>query len=86
MAIDRIPSGRMIRAARALLGLESRDLAQEVGVDRRTISRLEAETEVPNNPLRVETYVAVRDVLQDRHRIVFVYANKSHGEGVMLKD
>ena len=83
---DKIPTGRMIRAARGLLGMEQRDLAQEVGVDRRTIARLEAETDPSSNPLRIWTYEAVRDVLKDRHGIIFLYPNKAHGEGVTLKN
>ena len=83
---DKIPTGRMIRAARGLLGMEQRDLANEVGVDRRTIARLEAETDPSSNPLRLWTYERVRDVLRDQHGIIFLYPNKSHGEGVTLKN
>jgi DNA-binding XRE family transcriptional regulator len=75
----------MIRAGRALLGLDQRDLANEVGVDRRTISRLEAETEAPTNILAIATYRKIRDILE-RRGIVFVYAAKTHGEGVQLKN
>lgn len=82
---DKIPSGRMIRAARGLLGMEQRDLASEAGVDRRTIARLEAEADPSSNPLRVWTYERVRDVLK-KHGIIFLYPNKSHGEGVTLKN
>lgn len=82
---DKIPTGRMIRAARGLLGMEQRDLASEAGVDRRTIARLEAETEPPSNPLRIWTYEQVRDVLK-RRGIIFLYPTKSHGEGVTLKN
>jgi DNA-binding XRE family transcriptional regulator len=82
---DKIPTGRMIRAARGLLGMEQRDLASEAGVDRRTIARLEAETDPSSNPLRVWTYERVRDVLKKRG-IIFLYPNKSHGEGVTLKN
>jgi hypothetical protein len=38
------------------------------------------------NPLRVWTYEAVRDVLRDRYGTVFLHPNKSHGEGVILKN
>ncbi|MDA9433867.1 hypothetical protein XH88_19130 [Bradyrhizobium sp. CCBAU 51627] len=82
---DKIPSGRMIRAARGLLGMEQRDLASEAGVDRRTIARLEAETDPSSNPLRVWTYEQVRDVLKKRG-IIFLYPTKSHGEGVAMKN
>src|ERR1700693_916761 len=45
VAVDKLPSGRMIRAGRALAGMEQLDLAREIGVDRRTVSRLEADME-----------------------------------------
>lgn len=82
---DKIPSGRMIRAARALVGMEQLDLARAIGVDRRTVSRLEADTEVPVNPLKIATFRKMRDVLEERG-VVFLYGSKSHGEGVALKD
>lgn len=82
---EKLPTGRMIRAARGLLGLEQKDLALEAGVDRRTIARLEAETDPSSNPLRIWTYERVRDVLRDRG-IIFLYPNKAHGEGVTLKN
>lgn len=85
MAGDKIPSGRMIRAARALAGIEQLDLAEQIGVDRRTVSRLEADKDVPVNPLKIATYQKMRDALQ-RRGIVFLYGGKGHGEGVALKD
>jgi len=85
VAIDKLPSGRMIRAGRALVGMEQLDLAREIGVDRRTVSRLESDVEIPVNPLKVATYRKMRDALE-RHGVVFLYGGKSHGEGVALKD
>ncbi|WP_157043688.1 hypothetical protein [Nitrobacter hamburgensis] len=41
---------------------------------------------IADNPLRVWTYEAVRDVLKDRHGIIFLYPNKAHGEDVTLKN
>jgi DNA-binding XRE family transcriptional regulator len=82
---DKIPSGRMIRAARALVGMEQLDLAREIGVDRRTVSRLEADTEVPVNPLKIATFKKMRDTLE-KHGVLFLYAGKTHGEGVALRD
>jgi DNA-binding XRE family transcriptional regulator len=81
VAGGKIPSGRMIRAGRALLGLEQLDLAQEIAVDRRTISRLEADTEIPVNPLKIATYRKMRDALEKRG-VVFLYGGRAHGEGV----
>jgi DNA-binding XRE family transcriptional regulator len=40
----------MIRAGRALVGTEQPDLAREIGVDRRTVSRLEADMEFRSIP------------------------------------
>lgn len=85
MAGDKIPTGRMIRAGRALVGMEQLDLAREIGVDRRTVSRLEADIEIPVNPLKVATYKRMRDALE-RHGVVFLYGGKNHKEGVALKD
>jgi DNA-binding XRE family transcriptional regulator len=85
VAGDKIPSGRMIRAGRALVGMEQLDLAREIGVDRRTVSRLEADTEIPVNPLKIATFRKMRDALQE-HGVVFLYGSKSHGKGVALKD
>ncbi|MBR0821472.1 helix-turn-helix transcriptional regulator [Bradyrhizobium liaoningense] len=85
MAVDKLPTGRMIRAARALLGMEQLDLARTIGVDRRTVSRLEADTEIPVNPLKIATYRKMRDALE-KHGVIFLYRSKAHGEGVTLKD
>lgn len=84
MAGDKIPSGRMIRAARALVGMEQLDLAREIDVDRRTVSRLEADEEIPVNKLKIATYKRMRDALEG-HGVVFLYGGKNHGEGVALK-
>jgi DNA-binding XRE family transcriptional regulator len=85
VAGDKIPTGRMIRAGRALLGMEQLDLAQEIEVDRRTVSRLEADSVIPLNPLKIATYRKMRGALE-RRGIVFLYGGKSHGEGVALRD
>jgi DNA-binding XRE family transcriptional regulator len=85
VAIDKLPSGRMIRAGRALVGMEQLDLAREIDVDRRTVSRLEADEEIPVNPLKIKTYKRMRDALE-RHGVVFLYGGKNHGKGVALKD
>ena len=85
MAVDKLPSGRMIKAGRALVGIEQLDLAREIGVDRRTVWRLEADEKIPVNPLKIGTYKKMRDALE-RHGVVFLHGGKNHGEGVALKD
>jgi DNA-binding XRE family transcriptional regulator len=79
-----IPSARMIRAARGLLGLDQSRLADIVGVARRTIIRIEADETDPTNPRRREVHEAIRDKLEDDFGIRFVYEGKT-GEGVVMK-
>jgi DNA-binding XRE family transcriptional regulator len=82
---ERIPTARMIRAARGLLNLDQVKLAKLVGVTRRTIIRLEADEGLPINPRRIEVVAAIRDTLEKDHGIRFVYADKATGEGVVMK-
>jgi DNA-binding XRE family transcriptional regulator len=82
---ERIPTARMIRAARGLLGLDQAKLANLVGVTRRTIIRLETEEAVPTNPRRIDVIASIRDTLEKDHGIRFVYTDKTSGEGVVMK-
>jgi transcriptional regulator with XRE-family HTH domain len=75
----------MIRAARGLLNLEQAQLGELVGVDRRTIIRLEADEIQPVNPRRTRILAAIRDKLEKDHGIHFVYPDKTTGEGVVMK-
>ena len=84
MSSDDIPSARMIRAARGLLGLDQSQLADLVGVARRTIIRIEADDTEPTNSRRREVHEAIRDRLEEDYGIRFVYAGKT-GEGVVMK-
>ena len=59
MATDKIPSARMIRAARGLLNIDQAELGRLVGVARRTIIRLEADEAEPTNPRRIEVVAAM---------------------------
>jgi DNA-binding XRE family transcriptional regulator len=86
-----IPTGRMIRAARGLLNLDQVQLGELVGVTRRTIMRIEADDPQPSNTRRIKVCAAIRDVLEDgsgsgeRPPIRFIYADKSTGEGVVMR-
>jgi DNA-binding XRE family transcriptional regulator len=82
---EQIPTGRMIRAARGLLNLDQVQLGHLIGVSRRTIIRLEADDPQPANPRRIQICVAIRDALEKSHGIRFVYADKSTGEGVVMR-
>ncbi len=74
----------MIRAARALINLEQIELAATVGVDRRTINRVENEG-ATENPRRQQICARIRDALEKDFDVKFVYANSSTGEGVVMK-
>jgi DNA-binding XRE family transcriptional regulator len=80
-----IPSPRMIRAARGLLGIGQAQLAEFVGVAPRTIIRIEAEEETPTNPRRLHICENIRTVLEKSHGIKFVFSSSSSGEGVVMK-
>lgn len=85
MGIDKLPTARMIRAARGLLNLDQAQLAELVGVTRRTIIRLETDETVPTNQRRIRVVEAIRDKLEHEYGIRFVYGDKSSGEGVVMK-
>jgi DNA-binding XRE family transcriptional regulator len=82
---DRIPTPRMIRAARGLIDMDQTTLAELLGVARRTIIRLEAEDVAPTNPRRIAVIAAIRDLLEKDHGIRFVYSDRNTGEGVVMK-
>jgi transcriptional regulator with XRE-family HTH domain len=85
MPTNQILSARMIRAARGLLGLEQSQLADLVGVARRTIIRIEADETEPTNPRRREIHEAIRNRLEKEFGIRFVFADKTTGEGVVMR-
>ncbi|UFW72882.1 hypothetical protein [Bradyrhizobium sp. WU425] len=75
----------MIRAARGLVDLDQATLGELVSVDRRTIVRLEAETVAPTNPRRIAVIVAIRDLLESKYGVRFIYADRNTGEGVVME-
>jgi DNA-binding XRE family transcriptional regulator len=85
MNSEQIPTGRMIRAARGLLNLDQVQLGNLIGVSRRTIIRLEADDPQPTNPRRIEICVSIRDSLEKDYGVRFIYADKSTGEGVVMR-
>ncbi|MGY8680461.1 hypothetical protein Q2941_22055 [Bradyrhizobium sp. UFLA05-153] len=52
---------------------------------RRTIIRLKTEETIPTNPRRIDVIAAIRDKLERDYGIRFVYADKTTGEGVVMK-
>jgi transcriptional regulator with XRE-family HTH domain len=68
------------RAARGLLGITQRDLAEKSGVSLRTIASFETERRQP----RSEIVAIVRAALE-RGGIVFIDETRTNGVGVMLR-
>lgn len=83
--MEKIPSARMIRAARGLLNLDQSELGELVGVTRRTIIRLEGEELLPTNPRRIAVIAIIRDRLEKDYSVRFIYADNTSGEGVVMK-
>jgi DNA-binding XRE family transcriptional regulator len=81
---DRLPTGAMIRAARGLVGLETTQLAEAVGVTRKTIFAIERDQGQADDPRRTKTLANIRDYLVDGHGVVFLFDEGRLGEGVRL--
>jgi DNA-binding XRE family transcriptional regulator len=78
---------RMIRAARALLGLEQSDLAELAEVSRKTIVNVEAD---PNNSDRLDSrrrdvFDAIQTTFEVFFDVEFVFPDSTTGEGVRLR-
>lgn len=74
---EEVLTATMIRAARALLDMSQSDLAQKVGVTKRTVIRHENDPDVR----RGEVQNRIREVLE-QHNIEFLFPEGSKGEGV----
>ena len=81
---DRLPTGAMFRAARGLVGLETTQLAEAVGVTRKTIFAIERDQGQAHDPRRTKTLLKIRDFLVDGHGVVFLFDEGRLGEGVRL--
>lgn len=74
---EEVLTATMIRAARALLDMSQTDLAEKVGVTKRTVIRHENDPDVR----RGEVQNRIRQVLE-QHDIEFLFPEGSKGEGV----
>src|SRR5215831_14329491 len=71
----------MIRAARALLGLDQAQVAERAGLHQRTISKVEGEAGSPTDPRRKEVLEALKEAFESEG-IEFIFASEMSGEGV----
>ena len=81
---DDIISARMVRAARGLLNIDQTELAELVDVSRRTIIRIEAD-EPTDNDRRTDVLRRIKDALETKYELRFIFPNASTGEGVVMK-
>ena len=75
----------LIKAARALLGLDQQKFAAKVGISRKTIALIEMMEPGPVDPRRRETLEKLRHKMEDDLMVEFVFAGETSGEGVRLR-
>jgi transcriptional regulator with XRE-family HTH domain len=75
----------LIKAARALLDMSQEDLAELVGVSRKTISLIEATKHRPGDPRRIAVILQIEERLAEDKGVEFVFADGRTGEGVRLR-
>jgi transcriptional regulator with XRE-family HTH domain len=74
-------SPAMIRAARALLGLEQSEVAEKAGLTQRTISNAERGLHASQDPRRLRVLEALKSTF-DREGVEFFFPDEFMGEGV----
>ncbi|MGY4512371.1 helix-turn-helix transcriptional regulator [Bradyrhizobium sp. USDA 3650] len=79
------PSPRLIRAGRALAGVDQATLALEAGVTRQAVSVVETDESVKMDPRRRKVLEAMQRVLEDNYGIEFFAASENSGEGVRFR-
>lgn len=75
----------LLRAARALLGLDQEKFAARVGISRKTIALIEMTGPGPVDPRRRETLEKLRRTMEDDLMVEFVFAGETSGEGVRIR-
>jgi len=76
---------RMIKAARALLGLEQAHLAALAGVSKKTIAVVESATPSRVDARRRAVLEKIRQGLETEFDLEFIFADESTGEGVRIR-
>jgi DNA-binding XRE family transcriptional regulator len=79
------PSPRLIRAARGLVGIDQRTLAEQAGVARKSVVTLEADKNEKMDPRRLKVLEEIRRVLEDVYGVEFFAASEQSGEGVRFR-
>uniref|UniRef100_A0A7Z0QDZ6 Helix-turn-helix domain-containing protein n=1 Tax=Bradyrhizobium barranii subsp. barranii TaxID=2823807 RepID=A0A7Z0QDZ6_9BRAD len=77
-------SPAMIRAARALLGIEQVEVAEKARLTQRTISKAEREVGSHRDPRRRKVLQTLRGVFENEG-VEFIFPSEITGEGVRLR-
>jgi DNA-binding XRE family transcriptional regulator len=79
------PTPRLIRAARGLVGIDQGTLAEQAGVTRLTVIKIEADDSDRMDPRRLKALQSLQRVLESEYGIEFVAVSKNAGEGVRFR-
>jgi DNA-binding XRE family transcriptional regulator len=85
MAPEVWPSPRLIRAGRALAGVDQATLASLAGVTRQAVSVVETDSGEKMDPRRRKVLEAMQRVLENEYGVEFFAASENSGEGVRLR-
>ena len=84
-APDIWPAPRLIRAARALVGINQATLAEMAGVAQKTIAKIETDESDRMDPRRLKVLQQLQRVLEDSYGVEFFAASEHSGEGVRFR-
>jgi DNA-binding XRE family transcriptional regulator len=79
------PTPRLIRAARGLVGIDQVKLAEEAGVTRLTVLKIESDENDKMDPRRLKVLQSLQRVFEDVYGIEFFAASKNSGEGLRFR-
>jgi DNA-binding XRE family transcriptional regulator len=79
------PPPRLIRAGRALAGVDQATLALQAGVTRQAVSVVETDESEKMDPRRRKVLEAMQRVLEDEYGIEFFEASENTGEGLRFR-
>ena len=81
-ATDEVLTPAMIRAARALLGLDQAEVAERAGLKQNTISKLEVGADISTKDKRRQDALATIRKAFEQAGIEFIFPSATSGEGV----
>lgn len=79
------PPPRLIRAARAMIGIDQSDLAEQAGVTRQAVIKIEADAGTHMDPRRLRVLRELQRVFEDNYGVQFLPETEDWGEGIRFK-